>query len=313
VSSERPPGGDEEDDDRGLTSGDPLRAPGDDEPAGAAPAPPPPPWRRDPPAEPEAAPESWRPYPEDDVTEPVPDPLPDPEPISVPEPEPEPEPTEARSAFGDEPAPDAAHAFGAPEAPSPREGSVAPPGYGGASSIPPGVTVPPQRAPAQPAVPAQRYVLSGWWRRAAAQVIDGIVIGVVVTLIIILITAAAGGVGFLGGDTTGYGGIILGLLFSTLIATGVALLYAPLYMARTNGQTLGKQAMGIRVVRPKGQPVDFLWSVLREVVVKTLLFAGIGGSFTFGLAWLLDILWPLWDDQNRALHDLIVDSRVVRA
>jgi uncharacterized RDD family membrane protein YckC len=216
-----------------------------------------------------------------------------------------------------DPAPEAEHAFGAPEAPSrppaPREGSVAPPGYGGSSSIPPGVTLPPRPAPAELPQPGQRYVLSGWWRRVGAQLIDGIVIGVVVTIIIILITAAAGGVGFLGGDTTGYGGIVLGLLFSMLIATAVALLYAPMYMARTNGQTLGKQAMGIRVVRPKGQPVDFLWSVLREVIVKTLLFAGIGGSFTFGLAWLLDVLWPLWDDENRALHDLIVDSRVVRA
>jgi uncharacterized RDD family membrane protein YckC len=66
-------------------------------------------------------------------------------------------------------------------------------------------------------------------------------------------------------------------------------------------------------VRAKGHPIDFLWAVLREVVVKTLVFAGIGGSVTFGLAWLLDCLWPLWDDENRALHDLVVDSRVVRA
>jgi uncharacterized RDD family membrane protein YckC len=66
-------------------------------------------------------------------------------------------------------------------------------------------------------------------------------------------------------------------------------------------------------VRAKGQPIDCLWAVLREVVVKTLVFAGIGGSVTFGLAWLLDCLWPLWDDENRALHDLVVDSRVIRA
>jgi uncharacterized RDD family membrane protein YckC len=190
--------------------------------------------------------------------------------------------------------------------------SIAPPGYtGSGGGAPPGAMPPPRTASAPPA--GRRYVLSGWWRRAAAFVIDGIVIGVVVTLIIVLITAAAGGVGFLGGDATGYGAIVLGLLFSLLVATGVALFYAPLYMANTNGQTLGKQAMGIRVVRPGGQPVDFLWSMVREVIVKALLFAAILGSFTFGLAWLLDVLWPLWDDENRALHDMVVDSRVVRA
>jgi uncharacterized RDD family membrane protein YckC len=160
---------------------------------------------------------------------------------------------------------------------------------------------------------ARRHVLAGWWRRVGAFVVDGLVIGVAATLIIVLVTAAAGGVGFLGGDATGYGGIVIGLLFSTLVATGVALLYAPLYMAQTNGQTLGKQLLGIRVIRPDGRRVDFVWAVLREVVVKTLVFAGIGSSLTFGLVWLLDCLWPLWDDENRALHDLVVDSRVVRA
>jgi uncharacterized RDD family membrane protein YckC len=47
------------------------------------------------------------------------------------------------------------------------------------------------------------------------------------------------------------------------------------------------------------------------VVVKALL-VGFISSFTFGLAWLLDILWPLWDEENRALHDFVVNTRVVR-
>jgi uncharacterized RDD family membrane protein YckC len=161
--------------------------------------------------------------------------------------------------------------------------------------------------------PAQRHVLAGWWRRAGAFVADGIVIGLVATLIVVLVTAAVGGIGFLGGDVTGYGGIVIGLLFSLLVATGVALLYAPVAMAQTNGQTPGKLLFGIRVIRPDGRRVDFLYAVVREVVVKTLVFAAIGGSITFGLTWLLDCLWPLWDDENRALHDLVVDSRVVRS
>jgi len=70
--------------------------------------------------------------------------------------------------------------------------------------------------------------------------------------------------------------------------------------------------MGIRVVRADGRPTDFWWSALRESVLKTLVFGGLASGATFGLAWLADVLWPLWDDQNRALHDIIVDSRVVR-
>jgi uncharacterized RDD family membrane protein YckC len=163
------------------------------------------------------------------------------------------------------------------------------------------------------AAPQGLHVLASWGRRAVAYVVDGIIVGVIAALIIVLITSAAGGVGFLGGDATGYGSLVLGLLFSTLVATVVALLYAPLWMVRTNGQTLGKQLMDIRVIRPGGRRIDFLYALAREVVVKTFVFAGIGGSLTFGLLFALDILWPLWDDENRALHDLIVDSRVVRA
>ena len=50
-------------------------------------------------------------------------------------------------------------------------------------------------------------------------------------------------------------------------------------MARTNGKTLGRMAMGIRVVRASGEPVTFGYAMLREVAVKVLLF-GIVGSLT---------------------------------
>jgi len=41
-------------------------------------------------------------------------------------------------------------------------------------------------------------------------------------------------------------------------------------------------------------------------------FAWVGGFF-LGIPWLVDVLWPLWEDENRALHDLIVKSHVVQA
>jgi uncharacterized RDD family membrane protein YckC len=98
-------------------------------------------------------------------------------------------------------------------------------------------------------------------------------------------------------------------------AAAVILLgYAPYLMCREgehNGQTWGKQAAGIRVVKEDRQAMAFGSSLLRELVIKTILFGWIGGSVFIG--WLLDVLWPLWDDQNRALHDMIVATRVVQA
>jgi hypothetical protein len=51
--------------------------------------------------------------------------------------------------------------------------------------------------------------------------------------------------------------------------------------------------------------------MLREVAVKALLF-GFLSSLTFGLASLADVLWPLWDEENRALHDFAVNTRTIR-
>jgi uncharacterized RDD family membrane protein YckC len=181
------------------------------------------------------------------------------------------------------------------------------PGY--VTTPPPGAGGPPASAP--PGALVGRHVLAGWWSRVGAQVIDGIIIGIGGLVLLIAITAPFS-LFFFGGEDVGFVSIIVGLLFATLCVTIVAFLYAPAMMARTNGQTLGRMVVGIRVVRAKGQPMTFGFAMLREVAVKALLF-GIASSLTFGLASLLDVLWPLWDEENRALHDFIVDTRVIRA
>ena len=92
------------------------------------------------------------------------------------------------------------------------------------------------------------------------------------------------------------------------------LFYAPVLMAREgphNGQTWGKQILSITVIRDNGRQVDLGFAFLREVVVKNLLF-GFVGSFFAGIPTLVDYLWPLWDDENRCLHDMVVSTHVIR-
>jgi uncharacterized RDD family membrane protein YckC len=196
---------------------------------------------------------------------------------------------------------------GDPLAPGPES----PGGFTGGYSSPP----PPGAfgTPASVAVPAHgtgRYALAGWWSRVAAALIDGIIIGIGALLIMALFGSVFSA-GFFASDEAGIASVVVGLLLSFVAIAIVALLYAPLMMARTNGKTLGRMAVGIRVIRAGGEPMTFAWAMLREVAVKALLF-GFVSSFTFGLASLLDVLWPLWDDENRALHDFIVDTRVVK-
>jgi len=185
----------------------------------------------------------------------------------------------------------------APERPAPGYTSAPPPGAGG-----------PVAAASYGDV-IGRHTLAGWWSRAGAQVIDALIIGIG-ALVLFLPVGAALGLGAADSDA-GLGAAILGLLFWVLCVTVISLLYAPLMMARTNGKTLGRMAMNIRVIRATGEPITFGYAMLREVVVKAIGF-GIAGSFTAGIANLLDYLWPLWDEENRCLHDFVVNSRVVR-
>jgi uncharacterized RDD family membrane protein YckC len=198
------------------------------------------------------------------------------------------------------------HESGLPGAPPAPERPSTAPGYG--SPPPPGAGGP--IAPAYSSEVMGRYVLATWLSRVGAQLIDGLIIGIGALLLFLPIGAALGVAGASDSDT-GIGAAIVGLLFWVLCVTIIAILYAPLMMARTNGKTLGRMAMNIRVVKTNGEPITFGFAMLREVVVKSLVF-GIAGSFTFGLAPLLDVLWPLWDEENRALHDFIVSTRVVK-
>ena len=195
------------------------------------------------------------------------------------------------------------------ESGDPLRGTPAPETPGYVTTPPPGAGGPPVPSSAPGAVEG-RYVLAGWWSRVGAQLIDFAIVGVGGLLLAIAIMAPAGSLWFADEDV-GIVAIVVGLLLAVVCVSIVALLYAPALMARTNGKTLGRMATGIRVVRANGQPMTFGFAMLREVAVKALLF-GTAGSITGGLANLIDVLWPLWDEENRALHDFVVDTRSVR-
>ena len=147
--------------------------------------------------------------------------------------------------------------------------------------------------------------LAGWWSRVGAALLDGLILLVPMAVIIGVIVAVA-----VSDDLTG---IVVGLV-GTVAYVVVLSAYAPLLMARAgdhNGQTLGKQIVGIRVVHDTGARVEFGYAFVREIVVKWLVFGTIGGFFF--IPTVLDWLWPLWDDENRALHDMLVSSHVVES
>lgn len=199
-----------------------------------------------------------------------------------------------------------------PPPPGPETPATPPqaPSYGG--PVPPGAWDQPAVSGKPPAPP--QGALAGWGARFGATVIDGLILAV--PALVSFLTIVGGAVGLSGtDDDVAVGAAILAALGWFLLMAVILLLYAPLLMARQgtrNGQTLGKQFVGIRVVRDSGESFNFASAALREAVVKFLALA-IAGSIIPLIPYLVNYLWPLWDDQNRALHDMVVSTHVVRA
>jgi uncharacterized RDD family membrane protein YckC len=246
----------------------------------------------------------------EDPRQPGPDPnAPDPGPQS-PAPGPQsPAPGPQSPAPGPQsPAPGAPPPPTAPESPgAPPQQPPAAPQYTG--PVPPGGW---QQPIQQPAMPGGQ--LASWGSRLGAYLIDGLVL--LVPGIILFFVIVAGAVGISGDDDDVAVGAAIGafLLFFLIFAI-ISLLYAPLLMMRQgqhNGQTWGKQLLGIRVVRDNGQPFTFGPAALREVVLKSLA-VGVASSIIPIIPWFLNFFWPLWDDENRALHDMAASTHVVQA
>ena len=78
------------------------------------------------------------------------------------------------------------------------------------------------------------------------------------------------------------------------------------------GQTPGKLIMNLRVVRDEAQTAGWGLMLVREVLVKGLLFGFIGAA-TLYIGILVDLLCPLWDRNKQTLHDKVVGTHVVQA
>jgi uncharacterized RDD family membrane protein YckC len=154
--------------------------------------------------------------------------------------------------------------------------------------------------------------LASWGSRLAAYLIDtilGFLVGLVfaVSAGVIVYAAVSGADADSAAWAAGVGAYILAAVLWFL-------LYEPLTMKRRgarNGQTWGKQALGIRVVREDGQPVTAGTALLRDVLMQNFLIGGIGGLIY--VPPILDGLWPLWDARNQSLHDKAARTFVIRA
>lgn len=162
---------------------------------------------------------------------------------------------------------------GTPQYGTPQYGSA--PEYGTPSYDAPAFGAPPSAAGFGPGT--GRPPLASWGVRALGYVIDAI-IAIVVQRV----------VGLVSGGLADVVGLLIWIGFG--------------YLTGTTGQTPGRKAMGIRVLRESdGQVLG--------------AGAGIGRAFLHildALPILLGYFWPIWDRKNQTFADKIIGSVVVK-
>jgi uncharacterized RDD family membrane protein YckC len=118
---------------------------------------------------------------------------------------------------------------------------------------------------------------AGFWNRFAAALIDGVLLGIVSTVLQIAVGSAG-----------------------TVVGVAVGLAYYT-YLEGESGQTIGKRAVGIRVVDiAGGGAIGFSRAFIRYV-----------GRYISAIVILLGYLWMLWDPQKQTWHDKLANSVVV--
>ena len=101
----------------------------------------------------------------------------------------------------------------------------------------------------------------------------------------------------------GFGGALIAIGWLGLTVVQIVLLVK-------RGQSLGKRALGIRIVRVSDESIPgFVKVVILRLFVPALL---VGIPYVGILIWLVDALF-IFKDERRCLHDLIADTKVIKS
>ena len=136
-------------------------------------------------------------------------------------------------------------------------------------------------------------VYAGFWKRFAAYFLDSIVVAIInvpVSLVFNLIGAASGN------ETLAVVLSMVAMLGGFVIGIG----YYAGFHASKGGATLGKMAVGIKVVRSDGERITFL--------------RGVGRYFGFilsSLTLMIGFIMAAFTERKQALHDMLCDTLVV--
>ena len=141
----------------------------------------------------------------------------------------------------------------------------------------------------------QPYPFKGFWIRFVASFIDGIIL-----LILIILLASISFVIF--GAALGEGAGVGMFLLVLILASVATILYKPIMEASEYQGTVGKYALGMKVVDQNGQRITMTSSFLR-----TILYI-IGAQ---GFLLCLGVVMIGFTEYKQGLHDILANTYVV--
>lgn len=138
---------------------------------------------------------------------------------------------------------------------------------------------------------------AGFWIRFAAKFIDGLIMGVIIGIPMMVLMFGVG-VGMQQGQQPGAAFMALQVLLQ-VVGTGFAIAYNT-FMHGKYGATLGKMAVGVRVVMADGSKVSYMRA-----------FGRAWADILSGMICYIGYIIAGFDKEKRALHDHICQTRVV--
>jgi len=134
-----------------------------------------------------------------------------------------------------------------------------------------------------------------FWMRFVAYFVDGIITRIMGGIVGVLLGLALGAAG-----ARGPAGVLAIQVVSMLVGFGISATYFIYFIGKT-GQTPGKRLCKIKVVNADGSQVGYGKAAGRFF-----------GYMLSGLILFIGFLMAAWDDEHRALHDRLCDTRVIK-
>ena len=138
---------------------------------------------------------------------------------------------------------------------------------------------------------------AGFWIRVAAALVDGVILIIIQVILTVLLGLIAAG------DSSGLneqGQVALSLVYS-LFGTALSMAYYVFFTGYC-GQTPGKMAVRVKVIRMDGEDIGYGRAFFREVL----------GKFVSGILLCIGYLMVAFDNQKQGLHDKIANTYVIK-